>query len=263
MTEADAMEPAEESWALFLDFDGTLVDIVERPDAVVVDPALQSVLSRLQERLGGAVAVISGRPVAFLDEKLAPLHLDTAGLHGIEHRIGGRFSPCDPDDHPRLRVAVGELRHRIAGRDGLLIEDKGCSVALHWRMVPNEAEFARETALALAEGLGDGYKIQFGKAVAEILPSASGKGRIITAFMEEAPYRGRRPVFIGDDLTDEHGFEAVNALGGVSIRIGEGDTVAARRLATPSELRRCLAKWAEHGAGQALKETADLRSRAM
>lgn len=258
------MEPAAaESWALFLDFDGTLVEIVERPDAVEVDPALRPVLARLQERLHGALAVVSGRPIAFLDEKLAPLRLDAAGLHGLEHRIGGRLSPCDPATHPRLRVAVEDLKRRIAGREGLLVEDKGCSVALHWRLAPREADFARDTAVALAEGLGDAYRIQFGKAVAEILPSASGKGRIIAAFMEEPPFQGRRPLFIGDDLTDEHGFETVNAMGGVSIRIGEGPTIAARRLATPGELRRCLAAWAEAGPERWLDDEADFGRRPM
>jgi trehalose 6-phosphate phosphatase len=234
-----------QDWALFLDFDGTLVDIVERPDAVVVDPALRPILARLQEQLGGALAIISGRPIAFLDERLAPLTLDAAGLHGLEHRIGGRLSPCRPEEHPRLRKAVEELHERVAGREGLIVEDKGCSVALHWRLAPDQAEFSRGTALSLAQALGDEYRIQFGKAVAEILPSASGKGRVIDAFLKETPYRGRRPVFVGDDLTDEHGFETVNAHGGISIRIGEGDTVAARRLASPTDLRGVLSDWAE------------------
>jgi trehalose 6-phosphate phosphatase len=240
------VEPSSDlNWALFLDFDGTLVDIAERPEAVRLDPALLPILSRLRDRLGGALAIVSGRPIGFLDERLAPLALDAAGLHGLEHRIAGRLSTCRPEDHPRLRAAVRALSDRIAGRDGLLIEDKGCSVALHWRLAPQEAGFARETAESLAGGLGPDYRIQFGKAVAEILPAAAGKGKVIATFLTEPPYRGRRPIFVGDDLTDEHGFETVNARAGLSIRVGEGSTKASRRLHSPAELRRCLAAWAE------------------
>jgi trehalose 6-phosphate phosphatase len=239
-----AKPTSDESWALFLDFDGTLVEIAERPDAIVVDPDLRPVLARLRERLGGALAIISGRPISFLDERLAPLGFDAAGLHGLEHRIGGLLAPCDPEEHPRLRAAIDDLWRRVAGREGLIVEDKGCSVALHWRLAPQESDFARATALDLAQSLGDEYRIQFGKAVAEILPAASGKGKIIEVFLDRAPYRGRRPIFVGDDLTDEHGFEIVNARGGVSIRIGDGTTIASRRLASPEDLRRRLSDWA-------------------
>jgi trehalose 6-phosphate phosphatase len=237
---------AEPGWALFLDFDGTLVDIAERPDAVVVDPSLTPILSRLKERLGGALALVSGRPIAFLDARLAGA-FDAAGLHGIEHRIAGRLTPCRPEDHPELRRAVERLQARFAAPDGILVEDKGCSVAVHWRMAPDRADLARAAAEATAAALGGAYRIQYGKAVAEILPAASGKGWVIERFLEEPPYRGRRPIFVGDDLTDEHGFGIVNARGGVSVRIGEGATIAQCRLATPEELRRSLAEWAAGG----------------
>ena len=245
MVEAQSRHPTDEAGlALFLDFDGTLVEIVDRPDAVVVDPALPDVLSRLEQRLGGALALVSGRPIAFLDQRLA-CSFDAAGLHGIEHRIGGQLSPCRPEDHPALRRAVGRLHETFALQDGVLIEDKGCSVAVHWRRAPERADFARATAEATAEALGSHYRIQYGKAVAEILPAASGKGWVIERFLQEPPYRGRRPIFIGDDLTDEHGFRVVNARGGLSVRVGEGETIALQRLGTPADLRRCLADWAD------------------
>jgi trehalose 6-phosphate phosphatase len=235
-------------WALFLDFDGTLVDIAERPQDVRVDPALPATLARLRDRLGGALAVVSGRPVAFLDERLAPLRFDAAGLHGIEHRIAERYSPCRPEDHPQLREQVARLQRVVASHPGMLIEDKGCSVAVHWRLAPDKADVALALARDAASHLGAAYRIQYGKAVAEILPAASGKGRVIEAFLTQVPYRGRRPVFIGDDLTDELGFEVVNAVGGLSVRIGGGDTVAKGRLNTPADLRRCLTRWADEGA---------------
>lgn len=233
--------------ALFLDFDGTLVDIVERPEDVVVDPALPEVLLRLQERLGGALAIISGRPIAFLDARLAPHRFDMAGLHGLEHRIGGRLSLCDPADHPELRAMVARLGDIVAPKPGILIEDKGCSVAIHWRLAPQEKDFALATARAAVEALGADYRVQYGKAVAEILPAAAGKGKVIERFLQQDPYRGRRPVFAGDDLTDENGFRTVNAHGGLSVRIGSGETVAGARLGTPAALRHSLSVWASEG----------------
>ncbi|MET0530854.1 MAG: trehalose-phosphatase [Microvirga sp.] len=238
----------DDSCALFLDFDGTLVDIVERPDAVSVDPALPAILTRLRERLSGAMAIISGRPVSFLDNRLSPNLYDVAGLHGLEHRIAGELHLCDPDEHPQLRRMVGRLHEAVAGKTGVLIEDKGCSVAIHWRLAPQERDFALATAQAAIEALGSEYRLQHGKAVAEILPSAAGKGRVIERFLHAPPYKGRKPIFVGDDLTDENGFKTVNAHGGLSIRIGAGDTVAKVRLGTPADLRHCLSMWAFEGA---------------
>ncbi|MBF9195973.1 trehalose-phosphatase [Microvirga terrestris] len=234
-------------YALFLDFDGTLVDIVERPDAVAVDPTLPQVLTKLQERLGGALAIVSGRPVEFLDGRFVPHEFDMAGLHGLEHRIAGRLSMCDPDEHPALRNMVARLKTIVADKEGILIEDKGCSVAIHWRLAPHEKDFALATAHAAIEALGNDYRVQHGKAVAEILPSAAGKGKVIERFLHEVPYKGRRPVFIGDDLTDENGFKTVNAHGGLSVRIGGGETIAKVRLGTPAELRHRLSLWASEG----------------
>ncbi len=237
----------EQAYALFLDFDGTLVDIVERPEAVAVEPDLPDILLRLQERLGGALAIVSGRPVSFLDHHLKPYRFDMAGLHGLEQRIAGDLHLCDPDDHPQLRRMIGRLKDVVADKAGILIEDKGCSVAIHWRLAPQEKEFALSTAHAAVEALGSEYRLQHGKAVAEILPSAAGKGKVIESFLQAAPYKGRRPIFVGDDLTDENGFKAVNARGGLSVRIGAGETIAKIRLGTPADLRHCLSTWASDG----------------
>lgn len=236
-----------DGYALFLDFDGTLVDIVERPDAVVVDPALPAILTQLQERLDGALAIISGRPIAFIDRHFAPHRFDIAGLHGLERRVGGRLHLCDPGDHPRLREAIERLKEVVAAKPGVLIEDKGCSVAIHWRLAPHEKDFALATAHAVMEALGNDYRIQHGKAVAEILPAAAGKGKVIERLLQETPYKGRCPIFAGDDLTDENGFRTVNAHGGLSIRIGAGGTVAPVRLGTPADLRHSLSVWASEG----------------
>ena len=239
--------PHDEGWALFLDFDGTLVEIVERPDAVVVEPGLPETLTRLREVLGGALALVSGRAIETLDAFLAPERFDAAGLHGIERRAGGQLFPCCPEEHPDLRRAVARLKDQVEGREGLIVEDKGCSVALHWRLAPDLTGFAQGAVQEIAAGLGPAYRIQNGKAVAEILPVRAGKGPVIELFLESTPFRGRRPIFVGDDLTDEQGFAAVNARGGVSVRVGEGPSIATHRIATPAALRDRLRQWA--GAG--------------
>jgi trehalose 6-phosphate phosphatase len=142
---------------------------------------------------------------------------------------------------------VDRLDEVLALKPGVVIEDKGCSVALHWRLAPQEKDFVLSTAQAAVEALGPDYRVQYGKAVAEILPAAAGKGRVIETFLQQAPYQGRRPIFAGDDLTDENGFVVINAHGGLSIRIGSGETIAHERLGTPADLRHSLSKWAAGG----------------
>ena len=232
--------------ALFLDFDGTLVDIADRPDAVRVEPGLTETLMRLHERLGGALAVVSGRAIGTIDGFLK-LPVDVAGLHGLEHRLRGDIFPCRPDEHPAMRAGMVRIEERFADTPGVLIEDKGCSFAVHWRLAPDRADECLDAVRALAAALGPAYRIQHGKAVAELLPARAGKGGVILRFMESAPYAGRRAIFIGDDDTDEHGFTAVNAIGGATVRVGPGGTCAQYRVATPPDLRRVLARWAAEG----------------
>lgn len=236
-----------EAWALFLDFDGTLVEIAERPEAVTVDPALPDTLAQLRDRLGGALALISGRPIEVLDRFLSPHRFDAAGLHGVEHRIAGHLSPCRSEEHPALRRAVERLGSALVDRRGVLVEDKGCSVAVHWRLAPDQAEAAARTVQEVAAELGSGYRLQNGKAVAEILPASAGKGPVIERFLRHAPYSGRRPMFVGDDLTDENGFAAVQARGGAAVRVGPGPTLATYRLPSPQALRDRLSRWAADG----------------
>lgn len=236
-------EPAlfTEGSALFLDFDGTLVDIAPTPDSVVVEPDLPDLLVRMRQRLGGALAVVTGRPIAGVDHFLPDLSLDACGMHGLERRVGGRVT--FPDGLADLGPHIVRLRSRLAPHPGVIVEDKRIGVAVHWRTAPEAEEPARSAMADLAAELGPGYKVQDGKAVREIVPAQAGKGKGIRALMELAPYAGRLPVFIGDDKTDEHGFAAVNDLGGVTIKIGPGDTIARHRLASPAELRRAFSTW--------------------
>ncbi|WP_420847284.1 trehalose-phosphatase [Methylobacterium organophilum] len=235
-----------DAFALFLDFDGTLVEIAPRPDAVRVDPALVPVLERLRARLGGALAIVTGRPIATIDDFLAPARFDIAGLHGVERRLAGTTSGGRPEDHPDLRAGVERLKRETAPLAQVLIEDKGASVAVHWRLAA-EAEAGRAQALVrtVAADLGAAYRLQLGKAVGEILPASATKGHAIRAFGAAAPYAGRRAIFLGDDKTDEIAFASVNADGGVSVRVGDEETGAQRRLASPAAVRALLTDWAD------------------
>ena len=243
-SEAEAFTGPQSAWALFLDFDGTLVEIAERPDAVVVPPDLGATLRALRDRLGGAMAIVTGRSIAVIDGFLAPDRFDVAGLHGTEHRLAGELFPCRTEDHPELRLGIEGLQRRFASEPGILIEDKGCSVAVHWRLAPAAADLAARTIAEMAAALGSAYRLQLGKAVAEVLPARASKGGIIRHLLTEGPYRDRRPIFIGDDLTDEGAFEVVDDLGGISIRVGPGPTRARYRVEAPSALRELLAGWA-------------------
>ena len=240
------MTAAAQGFALFIDFDGTLVDIAERPEAVVVEPDLAAVLLRVREALGGALAVVSGRPIATLDAFLRSDAFDAAGLHGLEIRAGGALHPCRPEDHPRLRRGIAWLRETLDA-PGIVIEDKGCSVGVHWRLAPDHAARAKEAAEELATEIGPEYRIQHGKMVAEVLPAQAGKGGAIARFLEHAPYGGRAPVFVGDDLTDEDGFAVVNRSGGTSVRVGADPTQATHRVPSAAAFRTILRQWAAVG----------------
>lgn len=227
-------------WCLFLDFDGTLVDIAERPDSVVVEAGLPALLDQLRDRLGGALAIVTGRTVADLDTYLPGF--DTCGLHGLDRRVAGRMTR--PTDLSSLAPEVTAIRARFATRPGVLVEDKGVGVAVHWRTAPDAMEAVIAAVTELADRLGPGYRVQAGKAVREIVPVSAGKGGAIRDLCGTPPYLGRRPVFAGDDVTDEGGFSATNALGGVSVKVGIGPTAASHRAASTTAFRAWLAAFA-------------------
>lgn len=235
---------AEGAHALFLDFDGTLVEIAGRPDAVVVPPDLPALLDDLRTQLGGALAVVTGRALADIDGFLPGLDLDGCGLHGIERRIGGRsFSP----DLPAIPDAIAALQRRYADRPGVIVEDKRVGVGLHWRLAPDEEAEAKAAIIALARQLGPGYRVQDGKAVSEVVPVEAGKGAGIRAMMTHPPYADRVPIFAGDDRTDEDGFAATLSLGGSAIKIGPGATGADLHSASVKTFRSWLDRCRERG----------------
>jgi trehalose 6-phosphate phosphatase len=245
-----------DNWAVFLDFDGTLADIAGHPEGVYIPAALIERLACLRDRLGGALAIISGRPIAALDRFLAPYEFDAAGVHGLERRSSGQPQHCPVREHARLPAVLAFLKQQLPQNAGLLIEDKGCSVAVHWRMSPQLEGLVLDVIGEVMRDLGPEYKLQQGKAVAEILSSDVNKGHAIEALLRAPPYLGRRPLFIGDDLTDEHGFEVVNRHGGVSVRVGPGPTRARFRLANPQTVRDRVRAW---GGGQPINPEQDFQ----
>ncbi|MCC7412582.1 MAG: trehalose-phosphatase [Gammaproteobacteria bacterium] len=218
-------------WAFFLDVDGTLLELAAHPHDVQVRPELIAALHDLHAVCDGAVALVTGRSLADLDAILMPEHLPAAGQHGLERRDGLGRVRRRAIDTTALAGAHAALAGFARTHPGMLIEDKGAVLALHYRQAGTQAQAARAFVESLAAGLGPGYKAQHGKMVAEIKPVAADKGTAIAEFVREPPFRDRTPVFIGDDVTDEDGFAYVNAVGGVSVKVGAGASAAAHRLA--------------------------------
>lgn len=245
MPESPPHPHSTDSWAFFLDVDGTLFEHADRPDAVRADPAVVQLLAGLRAATGGALAVISGRPVAYIDVLFDPLRVPAAGLHGAERRDAlGKLHRHALPEIP-LRRAAARLAEFATQHEGLIFEDKGLGLALHFRQAPHLAPAANGIASTVAAELGDGFELQRGKMVIEIKPGGHDKGVAIEDFLREPPFAGRTPVFIGDDLTDEYGFSVVNRLGGLSIKVGTDETIARCRLADASAVRDWLAQCAE------------------
>lgn len=211
-------------WALFFDIDGTLIDIAPTPDAVIVPLSLKDGLALLHRRLG-AVALVSGRPLSGIDALFAPLVLPASGQHGAEARNGAEYMAAAP--LPALRALVAPLRQFAATHPGVLVEDKGSSVAVHYRNAPEEAESVQALAARLVAPVA-ALEVLNAKMAVDIKQCAISKSAAIEWFMARPPFAARVPVFVGDDRTDESGFAAVNERGGYSIRVGEKVATAAR-----------------------------------
>ena len=234
------LHPGGAAWALFLDFDGTLIDLAATPDAVVVPPRLREVLAACADAFDGAVAIVSGRPIAVLDAMLRPLMLPAAGLHGLELRLAD--GTVERVAHGAIGLAGLRARFMSLARDDarLVVEDKGSSLALHFRRAP-ERERELRALFAGAATMRNGHQVMHGKMVLEVRPEHADKGTAVTRFLETPPFAGRKPVFAGDDITDEDGFAAVNRRGGISIKVGEGETAANCRLPDVVALHTWLA----------------------
>jgi trehalose 6-phosphate phosphatase len=212
--------------ALFLDLDGTLAPIAARPQDVGPDPRRTSLLARLDEALEGRLAVISGRALGDVDRILEGRVRPVAAVHGLVRRhADGKLEKIPP--HPDLAVAQAAFGALAKAAPGLLVEDKGLSVALHYRQAPGFAEPCRAEAARLAAETG--LVRQDGAMVVELRTPGPDKGDSVRAFLAEPPFRGARPVFVGDDVTDEDGFAAAAALGGFGVLVGPARRSHAQR----------------------------------
>lgn len=219
----------DDACALFLDVDGTLIEFADHPAAVRLLPEVREAIGRISDRLEGAVALVSGRPLEQLDALFAPLRLPAAGLHGHQVRDADgtlHDSRADTSTSEWLHALHSQATRFAHGIPGVLVEDKGPALALHWRSAPEAGEDVRAFADRHIRGHAH-YRLQPGDHVVEFVPVGTDKGRAVRRMMQSLPFRGRLPVFIGDDLTDEFGFEAANALHGWSTLVGERDPSAA------------------------------------
>jgi trehalose 6-phosphate phosphatase len=213
--------PPSLEWCLFLDVDGTLIELTDSPSQTFADTKLKNLLNDVAERLGGAVALVSGRSIEYLDALFAPLRLPAAGLHGVERRkASGAIHGASFVDS-QLDGARQALREWVQAHAGSMLEDKGRTLALHFRMAPQDEASARVFLAAIVKPLGSNYHVQEGSMVLEIKPRGFSKAAAIAAFMREPPFSGRRPVFVGDDLTDQEGLRMVDDLGGISIAVAD------------------------------------------
>lgn len=238
-TVADLVERVPElapGWAFFLDVDGTLLEIAEHPDAVQMPDGLVGILQALGRRADTPVALISGRTIADLDRLFAPLRLPAAGQHGAERRDATGRTLRSEAAGPLPDEVRDELKQFAKSHPGLLLEDKGSTLCVHYRQAPALGAEVESVVRAAAARLGEAYEVQPGKMVYEIRPASHDKGSAIADFLSEPPFAGRCPVFIGDDVTDEHGFQMVNQLGGHSIKVGKGATAATWRLSSVADV---------------------------
>lgn len=215
--------------AFFFDVDGTLAEIQPRPELVSIPPRSLIALEHLHLS-GIPIAVISGRPLCQLDDLLLPLRLPAAGVHGAERRTTAGELRNLTLDAGVFNAIHQELEQACAQHPGLALENKTVAFALHYRLAPELENEARTLAETFAQRYSDVLALQPGKCVFELKPRGASKGEVIRTFMQESPFKGQIPVFVGDDLTDEAGFKVVNELGGISIKVGDGPTEATQRL---------------------------------
>ncbi len=232
-----ALSPRET--ALFLDIDGTLIDLAPRPDEVVVPASLKADLGALFGVLDGALALVSGRAVEEIDRLFSPLGLPASGVHGSEFRpvppgAALQLAPRIPDD---LRE---QARKIVENYPGTLFEDKGIAIALHWRLAPQYGRAIEAGVAAIMENAPAGLTMLRGHSVLEIKGSTLNKGSAVKRFLEEDAFRGRQPVFVGDDVTDQFAFDVVTRLGGYAFAVGREIEGTMDWFASPTEVRKWL-----------------------
>ena len=225
--------------ALYLDFDGTLAALAPHPDGVTIDAGLPELLERVRERLGGAVAIVTGRTLQALDALMGEPQFAGAGMHGIEWRLADGKTHFSGNPVGARHIAEA-LRERLGQDRRLFIEDKGASVALHYRGAPERAEACMAVMRELATA--PEFEILRGHFMVEARPRGTHKGAAVNSLQRHAPFSGRRPVFVGDDRTDEDGFRAALVLGGYGVKVGPEPSEARYRLASVAAVNDWLAR---------------------
>jgi len=231
--------------AVLLDVDGTLLDIAATPPTVEVPGRLREALRSICARTDGATAFVSGRPLAELDRLFAPLRLAAVAGHGAELRVTGKAEPH------RYDTPIGnDLRRQLIAfaraHDGIILEDKGYSLALHYRLAPERAAEVHEVvAAACAPYPPDSIEVLMGKAVVEVKSIAFNKGTGVRELMKYPPFRGRRPIFIGDDVTDEQAFAVLPEFDGLGFSVGRELPALAGTFRTPNDVRAWLYRLAD------------------
>lgn len=223
-------------WALFLDLDGTLLDIAATPDRVAVPRSLIYDLDAASVALRGALAIVSGRSLNEIDALLNPLRFAGSGGHGAMVRLpGGQVSEIE-DRIPADWIAT--IQALVADKQGILLERKPHSIALHYRQAPRLEDYSRQLCAELISGFENSFEVLQGRMVVEVRPRKANKGRVVDMLMQLDPFRGRKPVFVGDDITDEDGFRAALRHGGTGL------DVFVRFAGRPHEVRRWLKQFA-------------------
>ena len=235
----DAAIRTPDTMALFLDVDGTLIEFAPRPDAVEVPTDLPATLATAALRLDGALALVSGRPLSELDSLFAPVRLPASGLHGAEMRIDVARPALVAERLP-ADVALA-LRHELIGLDGISLEDKGASIAVHYRAAPASAGRVYDIlARYVSRPDTPQLDLMVGELVYELKPFGFDKGKAISQFMQAAPFAGRHPVFVADHPIDQAAFVAVARLGGMGLSVGQLLPGAAGWFSDPAAVRRWL-----------------------
>jgi trehalose 6-phosphate phosphatase len=234
--------------AVLLDVDGTLLDFAPTPREVYVPTALRQTLARLYERSDGALAFVSGRPIGELDLLFSPLQLPAIGGHGAELRPVAGVGP----QKPRMPLLDSKVKRSFAAiaqaGPGIIVEDKGYSLALHYRLAPENERVVLAAAKTIYEKLGLPLELLSGKLMVEIKPSGFNKGSAVRELMSFAPFAGRRPVFIGDDVTDRDAFAVMPDFGGIAISVGEAVAGVDYHFEQPADVHRWLEKVSQHDA---------------
>ena len=234
--------PDPQRTALFLDFDGTLVEIAPRPDAVRLDPEMEEALGRLHARTNGRIAIVSGRSLAELERIIPNYSGVLVGSHGAESRIDGTYAVVEEGESAAFRTSRDRLRDWVDDHDGVLLEEKPASLVLHYRQAPERQSACSDILAALAEDM-PGFVVRPSKMAVELMPEAVSKERAVLDLLKD--WRDRVPVAIGDDRTDEDMFAAAADSGGYAIKVGEGETAARFRLSGVAAVHALLRGWVE------------------